>query len=582
MYKLDSWDLKDVLNSPKDADKLLKSIEKQATELEGYRSRLSPDMPEKEFLYIMKRLEEISMLSARLSNYGGLWFSADTKSQQAKAFEARIQDILTPLGNKILFFSLWWKHLDEKNAQRLMKNSGDYKYYLSSLRKFKPYTLTEPEEKIINIKDTTGTGSLVELYEMLKTSFRFRYKCKDLTESELLSYVRNKSPAARKEAYDSLLTKYKEYSDEIGFVYQTVLRDLKNECISLRKYNSPISVRNLSNDLPDAAVDALLSACQKNISVFQRYFRLKAKLLKLKKMSRYHVYAPVGSADKDYGFDSAVNMVLGSYTAFSPKITQLIKQVINDRHLDSAANSTKISGAFCASITPAHVPYVLMNYMSKPRDIATLAHELGHAAHSMLASEHSIFTFHSSLPLAETASVFGEMLLTESLLRSTKYKKLKLNLIAQRLDDIYATVARQAYFILYELEAHEAVAKGATVNELCDLYYNNLKELFGKDIELPSDFRYEWLCIPHMFATPFYCYAYAFGNLLVLALYQRYKEEGAAFVPKYLRMLSHGGSKSPADILKELDIDPCSEKFWQQGFDCIEEMVGEFEELTKS
>lgn len=582
MYKLDSWDLKDILNSPKDADKLLASIERQANELEKFRSRLSPGISEKEFLSIMKRLEDISLFSARLSNYGGLWFSADTKSQHAKAFEARIQDALTPLGNKILFFSLWWKHLDEKNAQRLMKNSGDHRYYLSSIRKFKPYTLTEPEEKVINIKDATGTGSLVELYEMLKTSFRFKYNGRDLTESELLSHFRDKSPAAHKEAYDSLLKKYKEYHNEIGFVYQTVLRDFKNECISLRKYKSPISVRNLSNDLPDAAVDALLSVCQKNISIFQRYFRLKAKLLKLNKMSRYHVYAPIGSADKDYAFGSAVNMVLDSYTAFSPKMAQLVKQVIDDKHLDSAANGTKISGAFCASVTPAHVPYVLMNYLSKPRDIATLAHELGHAAHSMLASEHSIFTFHSSLPLAETASVFGEMLLTESLLQSTADKKFKLNLIAQRLDDIYATVARQAYFVLYEQKAHEAVAKGATVNELCDIYYNNLKELFGKDVDLPPDFRYEWLCIPHMFATPFYCYAYAFGNLLVLALYQRYKKEGAAFVPKYLRMLSHGGSKSPVEILKELDIDPCSEKFWQQGFDCIEDMVDEFEELSRN
>ncbi|MFA5141634.1 MAG: M3 family oligoendopeptidase [Candidatus Woesearchaeota archaeon] len=585
MYKPERWDLKDILNSRDKAFSLLKVIEKKVRIIESHKSKLKPNISSELFLEIFRELEEISDISAHIGQYSGLWLSADTKSQEAKSFGAKVDDILVPLSNRLLFFSLWWKDLDEKNAQRLISCSGEYRYYLEKARKFKPYTLSEPEEKVINIKDSTGAGSLIQLYELLKTSFKYTLvvdgKRKILGESEVVQYVRNKSPSMRKAAYDILLSKYKEISDEFGFVYQTMVRDLKNESIDLRGYKSPISTRNLSNDLPDEVIDTLLHVCQKNYGLFQRYFKLKAKLLGMKKMSRYHIYAPVGSIDKKIPYDQAVNMVFTAYNDFSPEMCSLIKNVFLKNHIDSEIRPNKLSGAFCASVTPSVVPYVLMNYTGQLRDVSTLAHELGHSVHTMLASKHSVFTYHSCLPLAETASVFGEQLLNDYLLEEETDTKIRINLLAQEIEDMYATIIRQCNFVLFEKEAHAAVVRGETTEQLSDRWMKGLKAQFGSAVEVPDLFRYEWLYIPHIFATPFYCYAYAFGNLLVLALYNMYLREGKSFVPKYLRMLSYGGSKAPVAILRELGIDPASEKFWQQGFDLIEKKIDEFEGLVK-
>ncbi len=581
MYQSIKWNLKDLIKNPKDIDKILNKTRLLVKKVETYKKKLNPFLSEKDFISIIKLIEEIKENSSLVSQFPSLWTSADVKSQEAKALESKIDDILTGFDNKLIFFSLWWKDLDTKNAKRLMKNAEEYRYYLKLSRQLKPYTLTEAEEKIINIKDSTGSGTLVDLYEMLKTGFKYRFEGKNQTESELSIYVRNKNPKKRELAYKLLLEKYKEYDSELGYIYQTVIRDYKNECITLRGYKSPLTVRNISNDLPDNVIDTLLKVCKKNVTIFQKYFKLKAKLMKLKKMNRYHLYAPAGKAERKYGFDEAVILTLDSYKKFSPEIEKLIRKVLDEKHLDSELRLTKKSGAFCASIRPKDTPYVLMNYTGTARDVATLAHELGHAAHSMLASSQNIFAFHPVLPLAETASVFGEMLLSESLIEHETNRSIKIHMLCSKLDDIYATIARQIFFTIFEKDAHEAVANGATVKELCEIYLKNLKEQFGNAVNVPKDFKYEWLYVPHIFFSPFYCYAYAFGNLMVFALYEMYKKEGKSFIPKYIRMLSQGGSMPPIKILHELGINPASEKFWQQGFDYVAQQVDELEKLIK-
>jgi oligoendopeptidase F len=255
----------------------------------------------------------------------------------------------------------------------------------------------------------------------------------------------------------------------------------------------------------------------------------------------------------------------------------LAERVFEERHVDARTGAGKLSGAFCYSVVPDFTPYVLLNYTGEARDVATLAHELGHAVHAMMANDHSVFTFHSTLPLAETASVFGERLLSESLMAGEPKKAVKQGLLLAQLDDIYATVQRQAYFILFEKTAHEIIPQGATAQDVSEVYLTNLRQQFGTTVKVPNEFRWEWLTIPHIFGSPFYCYAYSIGNLLVLALYQKYKQQGAGFVPKYLNILAAGGSKSPAAILDEVGVDMCSENFWQSGFDTIKQMVEELE-----
>jgi oligoendopeptidase F len=257
----------------------------------------------------------------------------------------------------------------------------------------------------------------------------------------------------------------------------------------------------------------------------------------------------------------------------------MAQRVFDQKHVDGEVRKGKRDGAFCWSVVPDMTPYVLLNYQGRARDVATMAHELGHAIHSMLAAHHSTFTFHSSLPLAETASTFGEMMLTDKLLAEEKDEAVRRDILFKQVDDAYATILRQVYFALFEREAHEMTQKNATVDEMCAAYKENLKEQFGDSIELTDEFKWEWVSIPHIYHTPFYVYAYAFGQLLVFSLYQQFKAEGESFKPKYLKILSAGGSEAPAKILAEAGIDIRSAKFWQGGFDVLSRMVDELEKL---
>jgi len=251
----------------------------------------------------------------------------------------------------------------------------------------------------------------------------------------------------------------------------------------------------------------------------------------------------------------------------------LAKRVFDESHLDSEVRKGKRGGAFCWSVEPSLTPWVLANYNGKPRDVATLAHELGHAIHAMLAGQHTAFTYHSSLPLAETASTFGEMMLVDKLLTEEKDEAVRRDMLFRQVDDAYATIMRQAFFALFERQAHQMVQDNAPVDEISKAYMENLGEQFGDTVEISEEFKWEWVSIPHIFHTPFYVYAYAFGQLLVLSLYQQYQAEGESFKPKYFKILSAGGSEAPEKILKDAGIDIRSAAFWQGGFDVISSLV---------
>jgi oligoendopeptidase F len=272
--------------------------------------------------------------------------------------------------------------------------------------------------------------------------------------------------------------------------------------------------------------------------------------------------------------------VLESLGRFSPELEVLAKRVFDERRIDAEIRQCKRGGAFCYSVLPTLTPWVLLNYTGEPRQVATLAHELGHAVHSMMASDHSVLTFHSALPLAETASVFSEMLLTDRLLEAERAPEVRQSLLAGVIDDTYATVLRQAFFVLFERDAHRLAVSGGTADSLSSLYLENLYLQFADAVNVDEMFRHEWVSIPHIYHAPFYCYAYSFGQLLSLALYQRYREEGATFAPILLKILSAGGSAAPADILTDAGIRMADPEFWRNGFRAIETMVDELERNT--
>ena len=334
-----------------------------------------------------------------------------------------------------------------------------------------------------------------------------------------------------------------------------------------------------NNDVPDDVAKTLMDVCEANADVFQRYFKIKAEWLGVDKLRRYDIYAPVVEADKSYEYDEAVKLTLSAFEDFEPRIAELAKKVFEDDHMDSEVRKGKQSGAFCASTIPGHTPYVKVNYQGKISDVGTIAHELGHAIHAMLAFDHNVFAFHSSLPMAENASTFAEMLLIDRLLEIEDDPAVRRDILFRQVDDAYATIMRQTFFAMFEVTAHGLVAEGATIDQLSDAYYENLEKQFGDAVELSDDFKWEWVSIPHFFHVPFYVYAYAFGQLLVLSLYKQFKAEGDSFKPRYIKILEAGGSASPADICAEAGLDITKAEFWQGGFDVIKEMVEQLEAI---
>ncbi len=579
------WNLTDLFPAT-DAPELeaaFGELQKQVAEFEQYRADLNPGMDVEHFMEILEHSEKTTRLAYRVYGFAGLLFSADTQNQTAMALMGRVQQFFAELENRTLFFSLWWKELDDASTKRFLDVSGDYRYYLEALRLQKPHTLSEPEEKIVNLKNVTGAGALTNLYDSITNRYTFKLEVdgetKELTRGELMSYVRMADPDLRARAYQEL---YRVYGDDgaiLGQMYQTLVRDWRNENVTLRKHANPIAARNLGNDIPDEAVEALLTTAQKNAHVFQRFFKIKARLLGVDKLRRYDVYAPVSKSSKNYDFEKAAQMVLESFSEFHPDFAKQAKRVFDDNHLDSEVRKGKRGGAFCWTVEPALTPWVLVNYQGKGDDVATLAHELGHAIHSMMAESHSAFTQQSCLPLAETASTFGEMMLIDRLMAEESDPDVRRDMLFRQIDDNYATIMRQSFFALFEKTAHEMVQNNASVDELAAAYLENLKTQFGDSVEISDEFKWEWVSIPHIYHTPFYVYAYAFGQLLVLALYKQFKAEGESFKPKYMKLLAAGGSEAPEKILQESGIDIRSAAFWQGGFDVLSGLVDELEKL---
>ncbi|MDT8306505.1 MAG: M3 family oligoendopeptidase, partial [Anaerolineae bacterium] len=521
--------------------------------------------------------------ASRLRGYAGLNFAADTQNQRGQNFMARIQQVLAELDNDTMFFKLWWKGLDDDAAGRLLAASGPYHYWLEQLRLERPHTLSEAEERIINLKDVNGVNALNTLYDALTN--RYTYKLvvdgeeKELTRGELTVYYRHPDPDLRAQAFQELLRVYGDDAFIIGQIYQAIVRDWGSENLRLRNYATPIAPRNLANDIPDAVVETLLQVCRDNAALFQRYFRLKARWLGMEKLRRYDIYAPLGEIDRQYPFAEGVELVLQSYGEFDPQMAAMAQRVFDEQHLDSEIRRGKQGGAFCATITPDLTPWVLQSYQGQPEDVATLAHELGHAVHSMLAAHHTALTQHASLPLAETASTFGEMLVIDRLLEEDPDPDVEQTLLFRQMDDAYATIMRQSFFAMFERRAHELILGGAAVDDVSAVYMENLQEQFGDAVTLSDDFRHEWLAIPHFYGSPFYVYAYAFGQLLVLALYQQFREEGDSFKPRYLEILAAGGSDAPERVLTRAGIDIHDPAFWQGGFDVLDGLLQRLESL---
>ena len=582
-HEVGKWNLNELIKNPNRTivDKKLANIESNAKKFESIKKTLNPKISSEKFLKLLHDIENITEKSSLIGGYASLRYSENTQSDEATSFLTRITKFNSDIENRLLFFDLWWKkQVDENNARRLIKSAGQFSEYLRFKRLLAKYSLSEPEEKIINTLDVTGASALVKLYDKITNAYVYTVtvdgKKRTMNREQLTTLVRSKNAKTREAAYKSLFSKYNENKGVTGEIYQNIVLNWRDEGIGMRGFSSPITIRNISNNVDDETIKTLLNVCKKNAKIFQKYFLQKTKLLGMKKLRRYDIYAPNKSKikEKNYSYDKSVKLVLDSLSKFSPVLSEYASSVFKKKHVDSVIRHGKAAGAFCSTPSPKLTPYVLVNFTGKSRDVFTLAHEIGHAIHSISASDKSILVSDASLPLAETASTFSEMLLYDNLSKTVNEQE-KNNMLSEKIDDFYATIGRQSFFTLFEIEAHKQIANSTTVDEISKTYLQNLNEQFGNSVKVSEDFGIEWGCIPHFHHAPFYCYAYAFGNLLALSLFQRYKKEGESFAPTYIEILSAGGTKKPEKLLLESGIDITKPRFWQDGFDYIQEQVRE-------
>ena len=583
------WDLSDLYPEPAEAaiERDLDAAEAAARQFaERYRGRVATLEPS-ELAGALDQLERLLEPPGRAGAYASLRFAANTAVPAHGALLQRVQERGSAVRNAIVFFQLEWVALDDARAAALLADPAlaRRRHLLAAMRRYRPHVLSEPEERILEELANTGERAWSRLFDEILAAARFRVQeggeTKELSEEETLSQLYDPARERRRAAAAGLSEGLKRHSHVLAFVFNTLVQGKATED-RLRSYADPLASRHLSNEIDAACVEALLGASERAFPVVQRYYRLKARLLGLDALLDYDRYAPVGEAPARVPFEDARRIVLDAYRDFSPELAELAGRFFERRWIDAELRPGKRGGAFSASTVPSVHPYVLLNYTGTLRDVMTVAHELGHGVHQTLAREQGLFEQDTPLTLAETASVFGEMLVFRRLLREESDPKTRLALLCGKIEDAFATVFRQVVMTRFEEKLHAARRSEGElpIERINALWLEANAPMHGDAVRLTDDYGWWWLYIPHFVHSPFYCYAYAFGELLVLALLRRYDEEGAGFVPRYLGLLRAGGSDAPAALLAKLGLDVADLRFWDGGLAVLESMVAEAEELA--
>jgi oligoendopeptidase F len=586
-----TWDLSDLFSGPDDP-RIAEALDRATRDAEAYATRFrgTIDVPggpaPAHLLDALTSLERVIEGVERVDAYSHMIFSADTTKEAHRDLEQKVRVQSTAIQNLLVFFELEWQKVEDADAERIIAapELARYAYYLRRERQNRPHTLSEPEEKIMTEMRVTGAyawrGLFTELIAGLKFPMERDGVTKDFTLAELMALVRDPDRSVRQRAYETQYRVLRQHDQTLTYVYNTLVQE-KRIVDRLRVFPDPMASRHLSNDLDPAIVETMLTAVEANAGTAQEYFRLKAKLLKLPKLAIYDQYAPIGGDAETCDYPTARRSILDAFTAFTPRFGDLARKFFDKRWIDAEVRPGKIGGAYCMSITPRQHPYILCNYTGNLRDVLTVAHELGHGLHGMLARGQSDFEYHSSLALAETASVFGEILVFERLVDAASTPQAKIGLIGGKIEDIFATVFRQTTLTRFEQFAFDRQQKSRLTPEgLGEDWIEANRRYYGDSVEMDENYRWGWSYIPHFINSPFYCYAYSFGEMLVLALYRTYQEQGESFIPRYVELLSRGGSGSPAELLAPLGVDIADPAFWSKGFVEIDRLIAKMRELV--
>ena len=582
------WDLSDLFSGLDDPriKIVLQDVLSGATVFEKkYKSKLNT-LSTTALLAAYQEMEDLIMPFYELSQYIHLRYAIETDNDEIKQYLASIEEKGTTISNHLLFFELELGHFSEEiKAEHLNSDAlGVYRYSLQRIFDTSRYNLSEKEEQIINKKDLTGEDALKKLYEELSSGFEFDFELEGkkqvLNGSQLRNLRLHADPMVRRRAMETFFQRYEDNQLVFTHLYNNILKSYQIE-YDMRGYSSAIQVRNLGNDLSDKAISVLHDVTTESNRMVQRYYRLKKQILGLSDLTLSDIYAPMPSADRLYTYSEAKDMVLSAFQSFDQDFYEKAARMFDENRIHAPVLSKKRGGAFCSGSTPRVNPYVMLNFMGKARDVATMAHELGHAVHDMYCSKQRLSHYSPILPLAETASVFSEMIVTDQLLKKETDPLLKQSILTDKLEDLFATSHRQNMFSRFELETHRRVGEGLmSSQDLCDVYESELKNVFGDSVTILPEYRWEWAAIPHIFEWPFYVYSYNFGNLLVMALYQSYKEQGDDFIPLFKELLSAGSSATPKILVSKLGADIESSAFWEKSLRLIEDFLDQLEALV--
>ncbi len=533
----------------------------------------------------MHDVESIDDLIRRAATFASLSFATDTADPERGALLQRVQEGGTEIETKLLFFELEWAALDDARVEELLAaDSLDFcRHYLRSARRYRPHLLTEPEEKVMAEKAISSQHSWARLFGELTAAIRVELSGEVVTLDVALSRLLSGDRSVRRTAAEAVSAALDPGARTRAFIYNTLVYDKSVED-RLRSYPHWLASRNLDNEASDESVMALIEAVRRRYDVPQRWYKLKARLLGVDRLADYDRSAPLAKQDLAISYAEARDLVLDTYRSFSPEAGAVARRFFDERWVDAPPRPNKRGGAFCSYAVPSLHPYVMLNYTARRRDVLTMAHELGHGLHASLAQPQGIFHQSTPLTLAETASVFGETLVFERLLEFARDDEERLNLLAEQIDGAIATVFRQMAMNRFEHLVHTGRRRQGelSVERLSELWLESQGELFADSVEMTKGYRLWWSYIPHFINTPGYVYAYAYGQLLALSVYGRYRQEGRAFVPRYLELLAAGGSRSPEELTAIVGIDLTDPGFWDAGLALIDDQLSQAEQLAQA
>jgi oligoendopeptidase F len=581
-----AWDLEPLVDG-RGADgaraQLTEALERSQAFAASYAGRLG-ELDSVGLERAMRELGAIQELVGRAGTYAGLRFSLDTADPAAGALMQEVQERGTEIETTLLFFELEWASLPDTPAEELLEDERleFCAHHLRNVRRYREHLLSEPEEKILAEKSVTGASAWSRLFDELTSAIEVRCDGDPVALDVALSRLVLPDRELRRSTVEAVTESLAPGLRTRAFLFNTLLAD-KAVDDRLRRYPSWLAARNLSNEASDESVQALIEAVRARYELPRRWYRLKAKLLGVERLADYDRMAAVTEDEVTYSFAHAREIVLDCYSSFSPRLGEMAKGFFDGRYIDAPVRPAKRGGAFCASAVPSVHPYVMLNYTSRRRDVLTLAHELGHGVHFALAAEQGVFHQGTPLTLAETASVFGETIVFGRLLEEDSSPSSRLALLAENIEGALATVFRQVAMNRFEHLVHTARREQGelSVERFAELWVESQSEMFGDSVEISEGYRSWWSYIPHFIGSPGYVYAYAYGQLLALSVYQRYEQRGDELVPRYLELLAAGGSRSPEELGRIVDIDLADPGFWDAGLDLVERQLLAAEEAAR-